>query len=439
MRNVPSIGIQIPDILLPKTGIDPTKWAVIACDQYTSEPEYWQTVAQLTSGVPSTYHMILPEVYLGQPEEAARTQSTRQTMREYLEKDIFTSREGMILVERKVDGKTRYGLMLALDLEQYDFNKGSQTLIRATEGTILDRLPPRIKIRKDALLELPHILVLIDDPQRTVIEPLVNARAHLPIAYDFELMLGSGHLTGYFISNAGLEKQVVTALEALADPRSFNGKYNVSSDMGVLLFAMGDGNHSLATAKAIWQQIKGEVGMDHPARYALVEIENVHDEGLAFEPIHRVLFGVKGELATALRTSFGSSFSLEPCPNAHAMVEAVDRQSGSAQVVGVVSDKGLALLNMKLPSSNLPVGTLQAFLDSWTRSGEGGKIDYVHGEDVVLRLGSQPGNLGFYLPGMNKGDLFKTVILDGALPRKTFSMGEAKEKRFYMECRIIAR
>ena len=289
MRNVPSIGIQIPDILLPKTGIDPSKWAVIACDQYTSEPEYWQTVAQLTSGVPSTYHMFLPEVYLGQPEEAARTQSTRQMMREYLEKDIFTSREGMILVERKVDGKTRYGLMLALDLEQYDFNKGSQTLIRATEGTILDRLPPRIKIRKDALLELPHILVLIDDPQRTVIEPLVNARAHLPIAYDFELMLGSGHLTGYFISNAGLEKQVVTALEALADPRSFNGKYNVSSDMGVLLFAMGDGNHSLATAKAIWQQIKGEVGMDHPARYALVEIENVHDEGLGVEPIHRRL------------------------------------------------------------------------------------------------------------------------------------------------------
>lgn len=439
MRNVPSIGIQIPDILLPKKGIDLTQWAVIACDQFTSEPEYWQAVEQNTNGVPSTYHMILPEVFLGQPEEIARTQSTRQTMREYLEQDLYTSREGMILVERQAGGKIRYGLMLALDLEQYDFNKGSQTLIRATEGTIIDRLPPRIKIRKDAQLELPHILVLIDDPQRTVIEPLVKARVQLPLAYDFELMLGSGHLTGYFVSDAGLEKELVSALENLADPRHFSTKYNVNPEMGILLFAMGDGNHSLATAKAIWEQIKGEVGMDHPARYALVEIENVHDEGLDFEPIHRVLFGVQGDLSTALRGTFGSSFTLEPCPSAQAMVEAVDHQSGPAQVVGVVSDKGLAILKMNQPSSNLPIGTLQIFLDSWTRSGKGGKIDYVHGEDVVLRLGSQPGNLGFYLPGMNKGDLFKTVILDGALPRKTFSMGEAKEKRFYMECRKIAR
>ncbi len=439
MRNVPSIGIQIPDILLPKKGIDLTQWAVIACDQFTSEPEYWRAVEQNTNGVPSTYHMILPEVFLGQPEEIARTQSTRQTMREYLEQDLFTSREGMILVERQAGGKIRHGLMLALDLEQYDFNKGSQTLIRATEGTILDRLPPRIKIRKDAQLELPHILVLIDDPQRTVIEPLVKAREQLPLAYDFELMLGSGHLTGYYVSDAGLEKELVSALENLADPRRFSAKYNVNPEMGVLLFAMGDGNHSLATAKAIWEQIKGEVGMDHPARYALVEIENVHDEGLDFEPIHRVLFGVQGDLAAALRGTFGSSFTLEPCPSAQAMVEVVDHQSGPAQVVGVVSDIGLALLKMNQPSSNLPVGTLQAFLDSWTRSGKGGKIDYVHGEDVVLRLGSQPGNLGFYLPGMNKGDLFKTVILDGALPRKTFSMGQAKEKRFYMECRKIAR
>jgi hypothetical protein len=439
MRNVPSIGIQIPDILLPKKGIDLTQWAVIACDQFTSEPDYWQAVEQNTNGVPSTYHMILPEVFLGQPEEMARTQSTRQTMSKYMEQDLFNSREGMILVERQAGGKIRHGLMLALDLERYDFNKGSQTLIRATEGTILDRLPPRIKIRKDALLELPHILVLIDDPQRTVIEPLVKACSNLPLAYDFELMLGSGHLTGYFVSDAGLEKELVSALENLADPRRFSAKYNVNPEMGVLLFAMGDGNHSLATAKAIWEQIKGEVGMDHPARYALVEMENVHDEGLDFEPIHRVLFGVQGDLSTALRGAFGSSFTLEPCPSAQAMVEAVDHQSGPAQVVGVISDKGLALLKMNQPSSNLPVGTLQAFLDSWTRSGKGGKIDYVHGEDVVLRLGSQPGNLGFYLPGMNKGDLFKTVILDGALPRKTFSMGEAKAKRFYMECRKIAK
>ncbi len=437
MRNYPSVGIQIPDILLPAAGTNLTRWAVIACDQFTSEPEYWQAVEQAASGAPSTYHMILPEVFLGTPEETARTQSTQQTMRAYLAQNLLTCHEGLILVERKAGGKTRHGLMLALDLERYDYNKGSQTLIRATEGTILDRLPPRIKIRKGAVLELPHILVLIDDPERTVIEPLVRQRQKLPLAYDFDLMLGSGHLKGYFIDQPGLEIKVVSALENLADARHFSAKYGVNPGLGVLLFAMGDGNHSLATAKAIWEQMKPQVGMDHPARYALVEIENVHDEGLDFEPIHRVLFGVQEELATALRTTFGSAFTLTTCPDAQTMIQAVDDQKGAGQVMGVVSQAGYALLHLLQPTSNLPVGSLQVFLDAWVKSGKGGKIDYVHGEDVLIRLGSQPENLGFYLPAMPKSDLFKTVILDGALPRKTFSMGEAREKRFYMECRKI--
>jgi hypothetical protein len=438
VKNISQIGIQIPQILLSKTGIDHQKWAVIACDQFTSEPEYWQEVEKLVGSAPSTFHLTLPEVFLGKPEEALRTKTTQENMRKYLEENLFTPHDGMILVERSVAGKTRYGLMLALDLECYDFNKGSQSLIRATEGTILDRLPPRMKIREGAILEFPHILVLIDDPDRTVIEPVIARKASLPKLYDFDLMLGSGHLTGYSAADPAVENQVVAGLTALADPQTFASKYGVGKDLGVLLFAMGDGNHSLATAKAIWEKIKSRVGMDHPARYALVEIENVHDTGLDFEPIHRVLFNVKADLQTSLKQFFGDKARLSACKDEQEMIKAVDSQTGTEQVVGLIRPEGFALIQVSEPPANLPVGTLQQFLDSWLKQGGFEKIDYVHGEEVTSRLGRQPGNLGFYVPAMDKSDLFKTVILDGALPRKTFSMGEAKEKRFYMEGRRIA-
>src|SRR5512135_2089468 len=218
MQNIPEIGIQIPRILLPKPGTDLTRWAVIACDQFTSEPGYWQSVQELVGDAPSTYHMILPEVFLGTPEEEQRIQSTQAVMRKYLDEGYFTPYDGLVLVERIVGGKTRHGLVLALDLEKYDYNQGSQTLIRATEGTILDRLPPRIKIRQGACIELPHILVLIDDPGFTVIEPLLEYRPALKKLYDFELMLGSGHLAGYFINKSDLEQGIVAALKKLAAP-----------------------------------------------------------------------------------------------------------------------------------------------------------------------------------------------------------------------------
>jgi hypothetical protein len=313
MRNYPTIGIQAADILLPKHGSDLFKWATIACDQFTSQPEYWEKVRQTVGTDPSTYHLILPEVYLNTPEETTRVQSTRQAMLRYLAEGLFESYEGMIFVERSVAGRTRHGIMLALDLEKYDFNKGSKTLIRATEGTILDRLPPRMRIREGAALEIPHILVLIDDPHQTVIEPIHAHLAKLPKVYDTDLMLGSGHLTGHFISDPALEQQIVAALERLASPSVFSSKYGVSEDEGVLLFAVGDGNHSLATAKSIWEKIKSKVGMNHPARYALVELENVHDEGLAFEPIHRVIFNAHSDLVTALTSFYGSQFSLTDC------------------------------------------------------------------------------------------------------------------------------
>jgi hypothetical protein len=295
-----------------------------------------------------------------------------------------------------------------------------------------------VKIREGALLELPHILVLIDDPSCTVIEPLRAAKPALEKLYDFDLMLDSGHLVGYAVKEE-LENQVIGALRELARPETFAAKYGIGKDQPVLLFAMGDGNHSLATAKAIWEKIKPQVGMDHPARYALVEIENVHDEGLEFEPIHRVLFGLKKDLFAELEKTFGVNLIYKPIASAQEMVKVVDSAEGEKQVIGLVGGgKDLGVIEIANPSSNLPVGTIQPFLDAFLKEGGAEKIDYVHGEDVTVKLGSQPNNAGFYLPGMSKSDLFKTVILDGALPRKTFSMGEAREKRFYMEARKIS-
>ncbi len=438
MKHIDSVGIQVPQTFLPRPGIDLQKWAVIACDQFTSEPEYWKEVERIVGEAPSTYQLTLPEVYLGKTEEAQRVISIRAKMQEYLQTGILVPQDGFIYVERETTpGKKRKGILLALDLECYNYNKGSQSLIRATEGTIIERLPPRIKIREGAPLELPHILVLIDDPEKTVIEPLAGKKSELKKLYDFDLMLGSGHLEGYLVDNPGVEEQIIKGLEALADPHKFQAKYEVGSDQSVLLFAMGDGNHSLATAKAIWEKNKAKVGMDHPSRYALVEIENVHDTGLEFEPIHRVLFGARGDLLDEMLAHFGGNTRLISCASQEEMVNKVNHPSGASQRVGWISQEGYGVLEIDNPTSNLPVGTLQSFLDQYLKQNSEVKIDYVHGEEVVCRLGAQPGNLGFYLPAMDKGDLFKTVILDGALPRKTFSMGEAKEKRFYVEARKI--
>jgi hypothetical protein len=441
MKTHPDLGLLIPEVYLPKPGIDLRKWAVIAVDQFTSQPEYWQQVENIVGDAPSTLHLTLPEIYLEQPGEAERIQQIQTTSHQYLDAGILQPHTGLIYAERTVGGKTRRGLMLALDLECYDYTTGSTSLIRATEGTIVERLPPRMKIREGAALELPHILVLIDDPQRTVIEPIGAAKDHLEPLYDFDLMLDSGHLAGYAVADAALENAVIAALRNLADPHTFAAKYGLTSDRPVLLFAMGDGNHSLATAKAIWEKIKPAAGMNHPARYALVEIENVHDDGLEFEPIHRVLFGVKTDFFAALHETFGANFTYTAVASAEKMIGRVDAAHGSRQAIGLVSGsvgKTFGVAEIANPTSNLPVGTMQAFLDVFLKAGGADKIDYVHGHDVPVQLGSQPGNVGIYLPGMQKGDLFKTVILDGALPRKTFSMGEAREKRFYMEARRIA-
>lgn len=437
MKNFPQLGFQIPDVLLPKPDIDMTKWSVIACDQYTSQPSYWENVSQIVGNSPSTFHMILPEIYLDTPAEAERITSTQQSMQRYLEKDVFFTHQGIILVERTTSNHVRHGIMLALDLEQYDFHKGSQTLIRSTEGTIIERLPPRIRIRENALLEMPHILVLIDDPRRTVIEPIVANKQNLPKLYDFGLMLDGGHISGFSVDKPVIEKRMIDALLHLVDPATFSIKYQVPSSEKPLLFAMGDGNHSLATAKAIWDKKKSTVGMDHPSRYALVEVENIHDEGLEFEPIHRVLFDLKNDFLSDFQNSLIDRVSIEHISDRAKLFDEVNRTVDNEHRFGLIDQAGLILVKVKDPQFNLSVGTLQDFLDRWLQTGGAEKIDYVHGEEVVFGIGSKKGNLGIYLPPMEKNDLFKTVIKDGVLPRKTFSMGSANDKRFYLECRKI--
>ena len=437
MKDYPNLGIQVPRVYLPRPGVDLGKWAVIACDQFTSQPDYWKRVEEIVGDAPSTLNLVFPEVYLDSPGVDERIQHIQQSMQRYVSDGLLLPIEGMVYVERFTGGKLRRGLVMALDLEHYDYNKGSRSLIRATEGTIIERLPPRMRIREGASLELPHILVLIDDPECTVIEPVGNLKSHLKKLYDFELMAGSGHLNGYLVTEASIEAGVVKALEQLVNPQTFTAKYNIEKDQPLLLFAMGDGNHSLATAKAIWEKKKAQVGLDHPSRYALVEIENVHDDGLAFAPIHRVVFGLKQDLFKAMSNSFQSGYSFAPCADPSEMVSRVCQSTAVDQIVGVVAPQGLGVIEITNPTSNLPVGTLQTFLDDFLKHGGAEKIDYIHGEEAIHSLGQNPGNIAFYLPGMSKSDLFKTVILDGALPRKTFSMGEAHEKRFYMECREI--
>ena len=437
------IGVQVPKVLLPKTGTDMQRWAVIACDQHTSDPDYWQRLERQTAGNISTLNLVFPEVYLDDADTEQRIASINQTMEAYLaDGSLEEQPPGFILVDRKTAAvESRKGLIVALDLEKYDYTGGVQSLIRSTEGTILDRLPPRIKVRQNAPIELPHIMVLIDDPQRTVIEPLFNK--DLETVYDFDLLENGGHLKGYRVDQPELITQIVTALEKLADPAAYRAKYHVKGE--VMLYAMGDGNHSFATAKAIWEKMKDEANdpvavMNHPARFALVELVNVHDPGLEFEAIHRVLFNVN---YVYLRQQMEIFFAARNTPLSFsfcadlAEAEAVAGGKEDAHAFPIILGGRFGVCTVGNPEYTLPVATLQLFLDHYLQDNPTARIDYIHGEKTVTDLGSQIGCVGFYLPAISKHDLFKTIVLDGALPRKTFSLGEADEKRFYLECRKI--
>ena len=420
------LGFYPADILLPKDQ-DMTKWAVVACDQFTSEPEYWQAVEEKVGKAPSTLRLILPEANLKAPNVDEYISGINAAMEQYLKDGVFrTLEDSLIYVERQQsDGRIRHGLIGMVDLDAYDFTPGSGALIRATEGTVLDRIPPRAKVRRHAPIELPHVMLLVDDPDKTVIEPLTAAADTMEKLYDFDLMQNGGHIRGYKLSDKQVDA-VAKALEGLASDEAMQKKYGVSG-VAPLLFAVGDGNHSLATAKACYEeQKKGKTPEEYlalPARYALVEVVNNHDDALQFEPIHRVLFGVKPEhLMAELKKFYPDCY--EGQGEGHVFAYNYADKSG--------------FITIPHPEKQLCVASVQTFLDKYLKE-FGGEVDYIHGDEVVDELGSKPGNFGIKLPAMGKEQLFKTVMADGVLPRKTFSMGHAQDKRYYIEARKIVK
>lgn len=397
------------DILLPSSG-NYEKWAVVACDQFTSQPEYWERVGKTVGDDPSTFRIILPEAQLSDGHTEEHISKINATMKDYLEKGVFTEYpDAMIYLERvQSDGKVRKGLIGKIDLEEYDYSVGSTSFVRATEGTVLDRIPPRQAVRRDAAVELPHVMLLIDDDKDTVIGPL---KACDNVIYDFDLMEGGGHAKGWLVPDE-MKANILAALQKLQEEQP-------------LLFAVGDGNHSLASAKALYEEEKAKFGPGSentlPSRYALVEVVNLYDEALEFEPIHRVLFDVDAPaLMEALKAEYPGT------------VEG----KGEGHVIQYAYDGAEGFITVPDPKAQLEVGTLQSFLDKYIKE-KGIGIDYVHGDEITIELGKKPGCMAFLLPAMDKHDLFKSVINDGALPRKTFSMGHAEDKRYYIEARKI--
>ncbi len=427
-------GLHIPEMMLPKEGTDYFKWAVVACDQYTSEPEYWEKVEEIVGDAPSALRLMLPELYLDGPDEADRIKAVRAAMDKYLADGTLRKMEpGCMLIRRTAEGRTRMGLVIATDLEAYDFNKGSKSLTRATEGTVVERIPPRLRIRGDAPIEMPHIIILIDDPGKTVIEPLVDQQRE--VIYDTDLMMNGGHITGSFIKEENLDG-MKAALSALYDEAE--KKYGEGN---VIFQAMGDGNHSLATAKTAWENIKKTLTPEeienHPARYALCEIENIHDEGIVFEPIHRVIFAKEGQSGMDL---VNKTVALLNESNGKAYLADSDAAvPAGAFSIPYITGAQRGNIIVEEPSNKLEVGCLQHVLDIMVKENKECDIDYIHGTDAVEKLSVRDGNAGFMLPAMDKFMLFPAVAADGALPRKTFSMGEANEKRYYIETRYIAK
>lgn len=390
------------DILLPAKSVDMEKWAVVAVDQYTSQSEYWREVEELVGDAPSALHLTLPEIYLSESEE--RTARMQREMRRCLADGVLETRvkNGMLLVERSTQSGVRLGLMACLDLEEYDFRPGSRSMIRATEGTVLERVPPRVKIRRGAALELPHVLMLLDDPACTVIEPIYAARGSLEKLYDFELMQGGGHLRGWRVD----AQAAAPALDALYE------------DCGGLFLAVGDGNHSLAAARSCWLEIReglsAEERANHPARFALAEIENLHSPAIRFEPIHRLLTGVEpGALVAEYEKTLGAD--------------------AGENELRIVTQAGERVYHFP----EHPLKALQGFLDDYLAAHPEARIDYIHGDDALRSLADRSNAVGFMPCAFAKSELFPFIRRHGVLPRKTFSMGHANEKRFYVEARGI--
>ena len=413
-------------ILLPSEQIPVGQWGCVACDQFTSDRSYWEKAAQAAAGGPSTLDLILPEVYLEEDDVDARISAIHAAMDDYTRNVLTRAVDGFIYVERtEQSGRVRQGLVGRIDLEAYSYAEGAVPAIRPSEHTVESRIPPRMAVRRGARLETPHIMMLADDPGCTLIEPIGEKKEQLRKVYEGDLMLNGGHIAGWAVEDPALLAQINSALNALGSQEAFDARYPQAKGGAPLTLAVGDGNHSLATAKACYEeQKKGKTPEEYlalPSRYALVEVVNNHDDALQFEPIHRVLFGVDHE-------KFMEEFK-KFYPNTH-------EGKGEGHVIEVCWNGHDDFITVPDPKVQLAVGTLQAFIDEYLKQ-FGGEVDYIHGDEVTRELGSKEGNMGFLLPAMGKEQLFKTVMADGVLPRKTFSMGHAQDKRYYVEARKI--
>ncbi len=410
-------------ILIPKEA-DMTRWSVVACDQFTSEPEYWNAADELVGSAPSTLRLIEPEAFLHCRDLAESSAEIERNMARYLAEDFFAACEdSYVYLERKLpDGTVRQGLVGCIDLDAYDFSKNSVSPVRATEATVEDRLPPRVEIRRKAVLELPHIMVFIDDPDRAVIEPLADKTVTLTKLYDFDLMAGGGHIRGWRICGDDAEA-LGCKLDALSGDAVLKEKYGENCGAPVI-YAMGDGNHSLAAAKLYWQEVReglSEVEREsHPARYALVELVNIHSEAIGFEPIHRLIYDSDAaDLIASAEHFFAGALAA----------------SGGHAVTFLTAGKERTVRIAGLTIGQL-IGEIDRFCTEYTAA-KGGKVDYIHGDDVLQSLGKRPGCGGILLPTMTKPELFPSVMRTGAFPKKSFSIGHARDKRYYLECRRL--
>ncbi len=406
---------QPANILLPKN-VDFAKWAVIACDQFTSQPEYWKRVRENVGEAVSTLNLVFPEAELN-VDRAERIKSINENMAKYLAEDSFTEyKDAYIYVERTLkNGVVRKGIVGVIDLEQYNYNADSKSAIRATEQTVLERIPPRVEIRRNASLELPHVLLLCDDEKERIIEPLASKKAELPKIYDFDLMEGGGHIAGYLLQG----EEVVAVNEAIAAYEADVLKKYEGSGKAPMTYAVGDGNHSLATAKACYEELKEKCGAEnvanHPARFALVELENIYDEAQVFEPIHRLLTNVDVKvLLEKLQAEIG----------------------GNGTGIKWFANGEVGELKINDENGELPLEVIQIALDKYLKANVG-EIDYIHGDETLEQLAQKENTIGFLMPNVTKNAFFENIVNNGVMPRKTFSMGEAEEKRYYLEGRRI--
>lgn len=404
-----------------------SKWAAVACDQFSSEPQYWADVDKFVGDAASTSKLILPECYLEEENISGRVARIQSTMKTYVDNSIIVPQTpGFIYMERKTQfAECRKGLLVSIDLETYDYRPDTKANVRPTEGTVIERLPPRMDIRRDATLDMPHIMVLIDDKEDKLFSAINQFQSDLETAYDFDLMQNSGHIIGKKVTSKEHLTTICDILEGLQKDDGF-------------LFAVGDGNHSLAAAKGIWEERKADgASSNDPGRYALVEIENIYDSSLEFEPIHRVLFNRDQEtFKAALESTFGDALTISLVDDL-AAVEKELKEEINCHIFGVLCSEGYGVIRINKPEVSLDYEVIQTFLDDYLKANPETTIDYIHGTASTVELGTAPGNVGILMKAITKDTFFSEIGANGPLPRKTFSMGEADEKRFYIESRII--